>query len=69
MAGGGIGNAVVGTLVVVGIASLISVPVGILGAVFLAEFGRDSWTAAAVRGYHVLRPGRRPRRGGREAPR
>src|SRR5262245_17559679 len=49
MTGGGIGNAVVGTLVVVGIASLISVPVGILGAVFLAEFGRDSRTAVAVR--------------------
>jgi phosphate transport system permease protein len=49
MGGGGIGNAVVGTLVVVGIASLISVPVGILGAVFLAEFGRESRTAAAVR--------------------
>jgi phosphate transport system permease protein len=49
MSGGGIGNALVGTLVVVGIATLISVPVGILGAVFLAEFGPESKTAHAVR--------------------
>jgi phosphate transport system permease protein len=49
MPGGGIGNALVGTLVVVGIATLVSVPVGILGAVFLAEFGPESRTATAVR--------------------
>ncbi len=47
--GGGFGNAIVGTLVMVGIAALISVPVGILAAVFLAEFGPESKTAAAVR--------------------
>jgi phosphate transport system permease protein len=49
MPGGGIGNALVGTLVVVGIAVLLSVPVGILGAIFLAEFGPESKTASAVR--------------------
>ena len=37
--GGGFGNAIVGTLAMVGIAALISVPFGILAAVFLAEFG------------------------------
>ena len=47
--GGGFGNAIVGTLVMVGIAALLSVPFGILAAVFLAEFGSDSKTAAAVR--------------------
>lgn len=36
--GGGIGNAVIGTLVVVGIATLISVPFGVLAAVYLSEF-------------------------------
>ena len=46
--GGGFGNAIVGTLVMVGIAALISVPFGILAAVFLAEFGPDSKLAAAV---------------------
>jgi phosphate transport system permease protein len=47
--GGGFGNAIVGTLVIVGIAALLSVPFGILAAVFLAEFGPESRTAAAVR--------------------
>lgn len=37
--GGGFGNAIVGTVVMVGIASVISVPLGILAAIFLAEFG------------------------------
>jgi len=49
MAGGGIGNAVVGTLVVITLAALISVPIGVLGAIFLAEFGPKSHTAAVVR--------------------
>jgi phosphate transport system permease protein len=49
MSGGGIGNALLGTLLMVGIASLIAVPVGIFAAVFLAEFGPDSKTASLVR--------------------
>ena len=49
MAGGGIGNALVGTLVVVGIATLLSVPAGILAAVFVGEFAPRSRTASAVR--------------------
>ena len=49
MSGGGIGNALVGTLVVVGLATLLSVPVGILGGVFIAEFSPKGWTASAVR--------------------
>ena len=47
--GGGFGNAIVGTLVMVGIASAISVPIGILAAVFLAEFEPEGKTANAVR--------------------
>jgi phosphate transport system permease protein len=47
--GGGFGNAIVGTFAMVGIAALISVPFGILAAVFLAEFGPDSKLAAIVR--------------------
>jgi phosphate transport system permease protein len=49
MLGGGIGNALAGTVLVVSIASLISIPVGVLAAVFLAEFGPESKTAMAVR--------------------
>jgi phosphate transport system permease protein len=47
--GGGFGNAIVGTITMVTIAAAISVPVGILAAVFLAEFGSQSKTASAVR--------------------
>ncbi|MBK4732052.1 phosphate ABC transporter permease PstA [Oxynema sp. CENA135] len=36
--GGGIGNAIVGTLIVVGLAALISVPIGVFAAVYLSEF-------------------------------
>ena len=34
---GGFGNAILGTLVIVGMATLISVPIGILSAIFLAQ--------------------------------
>ncbi|MFN0300044.1 MAG: phosphate ABC transporter permease PstA [Burkholderiales bacterium] len=47
--GGGFGNAIVGTFAMVGIAAAISVPVGILCAVFLAELGPNSRLASAVR--------------------
>ncbi|MFM8278249.1 MAG: phosphate ABC transporter permease PstA, partial [Cyanobium sp.] len=44
-----IGNAILGTLVVVLIASLISIPFGIGGGIFLAEYSRSGWFAQAVR--------------------
>ena len=47
--GGGFGNAIVGTLVIVAIATLVSVPLGILGAIFVSEFGPETRTASAVR--------------------
>jgi phosphate transport system permease protein len=40
--GGGFGNAIVGTIVMVVIATIISVPIGVLGAAYLAELGPDS---------------------------
>jgi phosphate transport system permease protein len=49
MTGGGFGNAIVGTVIIVGIAALISVPFGIFAAVYLAEFGPTTRTALAVR--------------------
>lgn len=39
--GGGVGPAIVGTLIVVGIASVLSIPFGILAAVYLSEFSSD----------------------------
>ncbi|NES93957.1 MAG: phosphate ABC transporter permease PstA [Desertifilum sp. SIO1I2] len=46
---GGFGNAVVGTLIVLGIAAAISAPFGILAAVYLTEFGRGSRIAYWVK--------------------
>ncbi len=37
--GGGMAHAIVGTLTILGIACLIGVPTGILGGIYLAEFG------------------------------
>ena len=48
-AGGGFGNALIGTLTMVGIATAISVPAGILAASFLALIGPETRTASAVR--------------------
>jgi phosphate transport system permease protein len=39
--GGGIANSIVGSLKIVGLASLIGIPVGVLGAVYLAEYGHN----------------------------
>jgi phosphate transport system permease protein len=38
-AGGGAQHAIVGTLIITGVATLISVPIGIMGAVYLNEYG------------------------------
>lgn len=48
-AGGGMANAIVGSGVLLGIASLIGIPIGISGAIFLAEFGRGTKLANAIR--------------------
>ena len=47
--GGGMANAIVGSAVLLGLASLIGVPIGIGGGVFLAEFGRGTRLANAIR--------------------
>ncbi|MCX7274888.1 MAG: phosphate ABC transporter permease PstA [Burkholderiales bacterium] len=47
--GGGLANAIVGSLMMVGFATLVSTPIGILAGVFLAEFGKTSAFAAATR--------------------
>jgi phosphate transport system permease protein len=48
-AGGGFGNAIIGTFVVVAIATLISVPFGVLAAIYITEFGPETRIASAVR--------------------
>lgn len=46
--GGGIGNAIVGTLMVVGLATLISAPIGVFAAIALSEVIRDTAFARVV---------------------
>jgi phosphate transport system permease protein len=42
MAGGGVGSAILGTLLMTGLALLIGVPTGLLGGVYLSEFGQHN---------------------------
>jgi phosphate transport system permease protein len=49
MTGGGIGNAIVGSLLVVLVAAGISIPVGVLGGVYLAEINPEGRAAVVVR--------------------
>jgi len=46
--GGGVGNSIVGTLYMVGLASLFGLPLGVGAGIFLAERG-DGWLGHAVR--------------------
>ena len=46
---GGVKSAILGTVEMVALASAISVPVGVGVAVWLVEYGRESWFAHAVR--------------------
>ena len=48
-AGGGMANAIFGSAVLLAIASLIGIPIGIGGGIYLAEFGRGGRLANAVR--------------------
>jgi phosphate transport system permease protein len=49
MVGGGIGNAILGTIIVALLAMLSSLPLGLLAGVYLAEYGGRSRLATAVR--------------------
>lgn len=47
--GGGLLNAIVGSLMMVGASVLISTPIGILAGIYLAEYGEESWLAQVTR--------------------
>jgi phosphate transport system permease protein len=47
--GGGMANSIVGSGMLLGIGSLLGVPMGIASGIFLAEFGRGTMLANAVR--------------------
>ncbi len=46
---GGIKSAILGTILMVALATAISVPVGVGVALYLTEYGKNSWFAKAVR--------------------
>jgi phosphate transport system permease protein len=48
-AAGGLLNAIFGSVVIVGVATFISTPIGILAGIYLAEFGKDGWLASTTR--------------------
>jgi len=47
--GGGLANAIVGSILIVGFSTIISTPIGILAGIYLAEYGDESKTAAVTR--------------------
>jgi phosphate transport system permease protein len=48
-AGPGMGPAILGTLLITGMAALISIPIGVLGAVYLNEYGKNKPLARFIR--------------------
>ncbi len=46
---GGLANAIVGSVIMVALATLIGAPIGVLTGVFLAEYGQRSWMAEITR--------------------
>jgi len=47
--GGGLRNAIVGSLMIIGVTTLVSTPIGILAGIYLAEYGATSRFAAITR--------------------
>jgi phosphate transport system permease protein len=45
---GGMGAAVIGTLEITGFAALIAIPLGVLGAVYINEYGGRNWLAKLI---------------------
>jgi len=46
---GGLANAIFGSVVIVGVATFISTPIGIMAGIYLAEFGKAGWLAQVTR--------------------
>lgn len=46
---GGLANAIFGSLTMVGLATLLGTPIGILAGVYLAEYGQRSWLGGVTR--------------------
>ncbi|MCU7376440.1 phosphate ABC transporter permease PstA [Paucibacter sp. O1-1] len=46
---GGLANAIFGSVVMVGLATVLGTPVGVLAGVYLAEYGQKTWLGSTVR--------------------
>ncbi len=55
--GGGIGPAIQGTMIIVGLASAISIPVGVLSGIYLSEYGGNGRFAYIVRFFNNVMTG------------
>jgi phosphate transport system permease protein len=47
--GGGMGPAIIGTLIVTGSAAVMAIPLGVLGAIYLNEYGKQNALARTIR--------------------
>jgi phosphate transport system permease protein len=47
--GGGIANSIIGSAKIVGLASLLGIPIGVLGGLYLAEYGAKNRTGFVIR--------------------
>ena len=45
---GGMGPAVVGTLIITGFAAVMAIPLGVLGAIYINEYGGQGWLARFI---------------------
>ena len=55
--GGGLANAIIGTLIMVAMAAVVFIPLGILGAVYLSEFASNNRLSRAVRFFSEVMTG------------
>jgi len=46
---GGLANAIFGSVMMVGLATLIGTPIGVMAGVYLAEYGRKGWLGSTTR--------------------
>jgi phosphate transport system permease protein len=46
---GGLANAIYGSFVMVGLATLLGTPIGIMAGIYLAEYGQKGWLGSATR--------------------
>ena len=45
---GGLANAIVGSLIMVSMATLLGTPIGVMAGIYLAEYGKRTWLGAAT---------------------